>query len=176
MTNAQDVIKDATSRMDGALAALKDRFSGLRTGKASPSLVDSLQVPYYGVPTRLKDMANISTPEARQITIAPFDPSVLNDIEKAILAANLGVTPRNDGRMIRIMMPELTEEIRSYGRSLIANGGTIQEVTGAVLKEFGLFRVELAELLGVNHQRLSEALQGNPRPMYKAKFAEFFGE
>ena len=73
-------------------------------------------------------------------------------------------------------MPELTEEIRSYGRSLIANGGTIQEVTGAVLKEFGLFRVELAELLGVNHQRLSEALQGNPRPMYKAKFAEFFGE
>ena len=73
-------------------------------------------------------------------------------------------------------MPELTEEIRSYGRSLIANGGTIQEVTGAVLKEFGLFRVELAELLGVNHQRLSEALQGNPRPMYKAKFAEFFGD
>jgi ribosome recycling factor len=112
MTNAQDVIKDATTRMDGALAALKDRFSGLRTGKASPSLVDSLQVPYYGVPTRLKDMANISTPEARQITIAPFDPSVLSDIEKAILAANLGVTPRNDGRMIRIMMPELTEQRR----------------------------------------------------------------
>ena len=112
MTNAQDVIKDATTRMDGALAALKDRFSGLRTGKASPSLVDSLQVPYYGVPTRLKDMANISTPEARQITIAPFDPSVLSDIEKAILAANLGVTPRNDGRMIRITMPELTEERR----------------------------------------------------------------
>jgi ribosome recycling factor len=112
MTTAQDVIKDATTRMDGALAALKDRFSGLRTGKASPSLVDSLQVPYYGVPTRLKDMANISTPEARQITIAPFDPSVLSDIEKAILAANLGVTPRNDGRMIRITMPELTEERR----------------------------------------------------------------
>ena len=73
-------------------------------------------------------------------------------------------------------MPELTEEIRSYGRSLIANGGTIQQVTDAILKEFGLFRVEFAELLGVNHQRLSEALQGNPRPMYKAKFAEFFGE
>lgn len=112
MTTAQEVLKDATTRMDGALASLKERFSGLRTGKASPSLVDSLQVPYYGVPTRLRDMANISTPEPRQITIAPFDPSVLSDIEKAILAANLGVTPRNDGRLIRINMPELTEERR----------------------------------------------------------------
>ncbi len=112
MNTTQEVLTDATTRMDGALASLKDRFSGLRTGKASPSLVDSLQVPYYGVPTRLRDMANISTPEARQITIAPFDPSVLSEIEKAILAANLGVTPRNDGRMIRITMPELTEERR----------------------------------------------------------------
>ncbi len=112
MDNAQDVIKDATARMDGALASLKDRFSGLRTGKASPSLVDGLQVDYYGVPTRLRDMATISTPEARQITIAPFDQNALAGIEKAILAANLGVTPRNDGRLIRITMPELTEERR----------------------------------------------------------------
>lgn len=112
MTTVQEVLQDATTRMDGALASLKERFSGLRTGKASPSLVDSLQVPYYGVPTRLRDMANISTPEPRQITIAPFDPSVLTEIEKTILAANLGVTPRNDGRMIRITLPELTEERR----------------------------------------------------------------
>ena len=73
-------------------------------------------------------------------------------------------------------LPAYAEEIRAFGQNLIANGGTIQQVTDAVLKEFGLFRVEFAELLGVNHQRLSEALQGNPRPMYKAKFAEFFGE
>ena len=72
--------------------------------------------------------------------------------------------------------PAYAEEIRAFGQNLIANGGTIQEVTDAILKEFGLFRVEFAEILGVNHQRLSEALQGNPRPMYKAKFAEFFGE
>ena len=73
-------------------------------------------------------------------------------------------------------IPAYAEEIRCYGQKLIANGGTIQEVTDAILKEFGLFRVEFAEILGVNHQRLSEALQGNPRPMYKAKFAEFFGK
>ena len=112
MNTAQDVISDATTRMDGALASLKERFSGLRTGKASPSLVDSLQVPYYGVPTRMRDLANISTPEPRQITITPYDTGVLAEIEKTILAANLGVTPRNDGRLIRINMPELTEERR----------------------------------------------------------------
>lgn len=72
--------------------------------------------------------------------------------------------------------PAYAEEIRAFGQNLIANGGTIPEVTDAILKEFGLFRVELAELLGVDHQRISEALQGNPRPMYRAKFAEFFGE
>ena len=74
------------------------------------------------------------------------------------------------------VMPAFAEEIRCYGQNLIANGGTIPEVTDAILKEFGLFRVELAELLGVDHPRISEALQGNPRPMYRAKFAEFFGE
>ena len=73
-------------------------------------------------------------------------------------------------------MPAYAEEIRSYGQNLIANGGTIQQVTAAILEEFGLTKKDFAAILGVNHQRLSEALQGNPRPMYKAKFAEFFGE
>ncbi len=112
METSQDVLKDATAKMDNSVTVLKEHFSGLRTGKASPSLVDGLQVPYYGVPTRLRDMASISTPEPRQITISPFDPSVMADIEKAILAANLGVTPRNDGRMIRITVPEMSEERR----------------------------------------------------------------
>lgn len=112
METAQDVLKDATTKMDNTVAVLKGHFSGLRTGKASPSLVDGLQVPYYGVPTRLRDIANISTPEPRQITISPFDPSAMADIEKAILAANLGVTPRNDGRMIRITVPEMSEDRR----------------------------------------------------------------
>ena len=73
-------------------------------------------------------------------------------------------------------MPAYAEEIRSYGQNLIANGGTIQQVTAAILEEFGLTKKDFAAILGVNHQRISEALQGNPRPMYKAKFAEFFGD
>ena len=73
-------------------------------------------------------------------------------------------------------IPAYAEEIRSYGQNLIANGGTIQQVTAAILEEFGLTKKDFAAILGVNHQRISEALQGDPRPMYKAKFAEFFGE
>ena len=72
-------------------------------------------------------------------------------------------------------MPTYAEEIRSYGQNLIANGGTIQQVTAAILEEFGLTKKDFAAILGINHQRISEALQGDPRPMYKAKFAEFFG-
>lgn len=109
---AAEVLKDATIKMENSVKVLKENFSGLRTGKASPSLVENVQVSYYGAPTRMRDLANISTPEPRMITISPFDPSVLPEIDKAILAANLGVTPRNDGRLIRITIPELTGERR----------------------------------------------------------------
>lgn len=112
MESVQEVLKDTTAKMENALEKMKGQFSGLRTGKASPALVEGVQVIYYGVPTRLKDIANIATPEPRMITISPYDPGVLADIEKAIFAANLGVTPRNDGRLIRVPIPELNEERR----------------------------------------------------------------
>ena len=108
----KDVLTDTAEKMDSTLKMLKDQFGGLRTGKASPALVDGVQVSYYGTPTRLRDLANISTPEPRLIVITPFDPTALSDIEKAILAANLGVTPRNDGRVVRVPIPELNEERR----------------------------------------------------------------
>jgi ribosome recycling factor len=98
--------------MNKSCALLKEQFSGLRTGKASPALVENVSVVYYGAPTRLRDLAGISTPEPRLIVINAFDPSSLRDIEKAILAANLGVTPMNDGRVIRVPIPELNEERR----------------------------------------------------------------
>ena len=112
MDTLDDVLLDAIEKMDNTAKVLKEQFSGLRTGKASPALVDGVQALYYGVPTRLRDIANISTPEPRLIVISPFDPTALAEIEKAILAANLGVTPRNDGRVIRIPIPELNAERR----------------------------------------------------------------
>jgi len=112
MESLDDVLLDTIEKMDNTTKVLKDQFSGLRTGKASPALVDGVQAMYYGVPTRLRDIANISTPEPRLIVISAYDPTALPEIEKAILAANLGVTPRNDGRVIRVPIPELNEERR----------------------------------------------------------------
>ena len=112
MNTLEEVLRDAKDKMDNTLTVLKDQFAGLRTGKASPALVDGVHVQYYGATTRLRDLANISTPEPRLIVISPYDPTALPDIEKAILAANLGVTPRNDGRVVRVPIPELNEERR----------------------------------------------------------------
>lgn len=112
MQSAGAILSDTKDKMTKTLAHLHEQFSGIRTGKASPALVENVQVPYYGNPTRLKEIAGISTPEPRLIVISAYDPTVLPDIEKAILAANLGVTPMNDGRVIRVPIPELTEERR----------------------------------------------------------------
>lgn len=113
MESLDDIFLDADDRMGKAVEYLQQELSGLRTGKASPSLVDTIQVAYYGTPTRMRDLAGISTPEPRLIVINPFDPSALAEIEKAIKAANIGVTPMNDGRVIRVPIPELSEERRA---------------------------------------------------------------
>lgn len=107
-----DVILEAEDKMDKTVQFLQQELSGLRTGKANPALVDTINVDYYGTPTRLRDIANISTPEPRLIVINPFDPSSLGLIEKGIVAANIGITPMNDGRLIRVPIPELSEERR----------------------------------------------------------------
>jgi ribosome recycling factor len=112
MQSVDDVLLDAEEKMEKTLSHLQEQFHGIRTGKASPALVDGVQVSYYGTPTRLRELANISTPEPRLIVINAYDPTSLPEIEKAILAANLGVTPMNDGRVIRVPIPELTEERR----------------------------------------------------------------
>jgi ribosome recycling factor len=112
MEGIDDVLLEAEEKMSKSVEVLHQKFNGLRTGKASPSLVDSVQVDYYGTMTRLRDLAGISTPEPRLIVINAFDPSSLPAIEKAIMAANLGLTPMNDGRVIRLPIPELSEERR----------------------------------------------------------------
>lgn len=108
----ETILLETEEKMDKTLQFLQQELSGLRTGKAHPSLVDTITVDYYGTPTRLRDIANISTPEPRLIVISPFDPSSLGLIEKAIIAANIGITPMNDGRLIRVPIPELSEERR----------------------------------------------------------------
>ncbi len=112
MESVDEVLLEAEEKMDKCVEHLQHEFSGLRTGKASPSLVDGIGVEYYGAVTRLRDIAGISTPEPRLIVINPFDPSSMGAIEKAIMAANIGVTPVSDGRVIRIPIPELSEERR----------------------------------------------------------------
>ena len=97
MESVDDVLLNATDKMDKSIEFFNEELAGVRTGKASPSLVDNINVDYYGSPTRLRDIAGISTPEPRLIVINPFDPSALPNIEKAIIAANLGITPVNDG-------------------------------------------------------------------------------
>ena len=109
---SNNVITDTKERMEKSLSFLQQELSGLRTGKANPALVENITVDYYGTPTRLRDISNISTPEPRQIVINPFDPSSLPLIEKSIVAANIGITPMNDGRLIRVPIPELSEERR----------------------------------------------------------------
>ncbi len=106
------VLKEAQDKMDRTLRVLDDQFAGVRTGKASPALVENIQVPYYGAPTRLRDLANISTPEPRLVVISPYDPTVLGEIERSILGANIGVTPIGDGRVVRVPVPELSEDRR----------------------------------------------------------------
>ncbi|MBR1871139.1 MAG: ribosome recycling factor [Kiritimatiellae bacterium] len=112
METVNDVLKDTEAKIQKSFDALKAQFAGLRTGKASPALVDGIKVNYYGAPTPVKNLGTISTPEPRQIKITPFDPSVLGEINKAILAANLGVTPQTDGKVLRITIPELNEQRR----------------------------------------------------------------
>jgi ribosome recycling factor len=108
----KDALIEAEERMKGAMAALGNDLASVRTGRASPALVERLDVEYYGSPTPLQQLASISAPEARLLTIKPFDPSSLKDIERAILASELGLTPNNDGKMIRLSIPALTEERR----------------------------------------------------------------
>jgi ribosome recycling factor len=108
----KDLYKEAENRMQGAVQALEDDLAGIRTGRASPALVERLQVEYYGAPTPLIQLATISVPEPRSLLIRPFDVTTMKAVEKAILASDLGLTPNNDGKAIRLNLPPLTEERR----------------------------------------------------------------
>jgi ribosome recycling factor len=112
MSNAAPVKQKLTTHMDQALEHLKRDLTGLRTGRASVALLDGIRIDYYGTMTQLKQVANISTPEARLLTIQPWEPSLIKEIEKALANSGLGLNPSNDGKLIRLPLPPLTEERR----------------------------------------------------------------
>jgi ribosome recycling factor len=108
----KDSIKEGETRMKGALTALEEGLTSIRTGRANPALVERLQIEYYGTPTNLLQIATISVPEPRQLMIRPFEANTLKAIEKAIQASDLGLNPNNDGKAIRLNLPVLTEDRR----------------------------------------------------------------
>jgi ribosome recycling factor len=111
MTTAE-ILKDAEARMEKALEILRNELRGLRTGRATPALLDSLRVEYYGSPTPLKQLAMISTPDPQSLVIKPHDATVLKDIEKAIRSSDLGMAPNNDGKIIRLTVPPMSGDQR----------------------------------------------------------------
>lgn len=108
----EEIMFDAEERMEKGVDYFRNELVGLRTGRTSPALIDSVRVVYYGNPTPLKQIANVSSPEPQLLVVRPFDQSILKDIEKAILTSDLGLTPQNDGKVIRITVPALSGDQR----------------------------------------------------------------
>ena len=107
-----DLMADATRRMDKAIETTRNEFHSVRTGRASAALLDRISIDYYGTKTPLKQLATINVPEPRMLTIQPFDPNSVKEIERALMESDLGLTPSNDGKIIRLPIPQLTEERR----------------------------------------------------------------
>jgi ribosome recycling factor len=112
MAAIEDFLADAKRRMDKSIEATHHEFNSIRTGRASPALLDRITIDYYGTPTPLKSLASISAPEARLLVVQPFDPGAIKNIERAVQESDLGLTPSNDGKVVRLPIPALTEERR----------------------------------------------------------------
>lgn len=106
------VLDKLNEKIEKSIESLKSELNTVRAGRANPALLDRVEVEYYGVPTPLKQLANISCPDPRTIAVTPFDPKAIGNIERAILAANIGINPVNDGKMVRLSIPQVTEERR----------------------------------------------------------------
>jgi ribosome recycling factor len=143
----KDVYNEAETRMKGALQALEEDLGGIRTGRASPALIERIPVEYYGTPTPLIQLANIGVPEPRSLLIRPFDATSLKAIERAILSSDLGLTPNNDGKTIRLNLPPLTEERRRDLVKIVHNRVeearvAVRNVRRDMIKDLGEFEKE----------------------------------
>lgn len=122
-TTVEEIHQDSEARMQKALQATQQELAGVRTGRANPQVLDRISLDYYGTPTPLRQMANISAPDGQTLLIQPYDKSVLSEIEKAISKSDLGLTPNNDGSVIRLSIPPLTEERRKELVKLVKKYG-----------------------------------------------------
>lgn len=127
--SVEETLMDAEERMEKAITVLGTQLSGIRTGRATPGLVDSLKVEVYGSTTPLKQLASIGTPEPQQILIRPYDAGTIKDIEKAIVASDLGLNPQNDGRVIRLNVPALSTDVRKKMVSRIKELGEDSKIS-----------------------------------------------
>jgi ribosome recycling factor len=129
--SVEEILLDAEERMEKALAKLKQDLTGIRTGRASPGMVDSLRVEAYGSPVPIKQIASVSAPEPQQLVIRPFDPGTVKDIEKGIIASDLGLAPQSDGKVIRLNIPPLSGEVR---RKMVARTKELAEETKVAIR------------------------------------------
>ncbi len=140
-----EILLDSEERMEKAIEILKKNLSGIRTGRANPGLVDSLRVDVYGSPTPIKQIASVGAPEPQQIVIRPYDPSVIKDIEKAIIASDLGFNPQSDGRVVRINVPPLSTDVRKKMVSRIKELAEEARVSIRNIRRDGNKAIEQAE-------------------------------
>lgn len=152
--DVKKVVEEVRHKMAKALEVTKREFQNMRTGRASIALVEGVQVDYYDTPTPLKGLANISTPDPKTIAIQPWDPSVIGEVEKAILKAGLGLTPVNDGKVIRMQIPPLTEERRADLTKLVRK-----------VAEEGRVSVRNARHEGVEHVKKLEKARTIPEDL-----------
>jgi len=129
--SGEELLLDAEERMEKAVEVLRHSLAGIRTGRANPGLVDSLRVDAYGSTTPLKQLASVGAPEPTQIVIRPYDPGTIKEIEKAIIASDLGMTPQSDGRVIRLNIPPLSTEVR---RRLVSRVKELAEETRVAIR------------------------------------------
>jgi ribosome recycling factor len=141
--SVEEILFDAEERMEKALAKLKQDLTGIRTGRANPGMVDSLRVEAYGSPVPIKQIASVSAPEPQQLVIRPFDPGTIKDIEKGIIASDLGLAPQSDGKVIRLNIPPLSGEVR---RKMVARTKELAEETKVAVRNIRRDANKAAEL------------------------------
>jgi ribosome recycling factor len=142
---SDEILMDAEERMEKAVSVYKEELRGLRTGRATPALVDTLRVEYYGSPTPLKQLAQISCPDPQSIVIKPFDPGTLKEIEKAIRSSDLGMAPNNDGKLIRLQVPTMSGEQRKKLVAVVKKSAEAAKVSCRNIRRDGNKHFDTAE-------------------------------